>query len=428
MRKDSVVNFLHVSVYFLFIIIYFFFEEQDMVGSIMFHVDSNSNAAPYRNHALFAVVALTSLCALLGRWPRTRLFMTLFLLYSVTIIISAIHGPNETMGFVGYVMFLFPLILPVLLYVFGYNMSYKIPQKATDRGIIIGISLLGVFYALTMKNVFVNYFLIDDFRDGTVYVFMMFLPLVMTIRKAKIRYIIIAFIALAVLTSMKRGGFVTVLLTLLFYILTQQRVTNKRIPPIIKLVALVVFLVGLIGVIIYVNTQSGGIIFERFANAGADGGSGRDKVYMISLDMILSSEPLSLFFGHGWNSLAYDSPLGLSGHNDYLEITYDIGLFGLILLLAFLFHLGIHALRLVRQKSPTAPAFVASFVIFFFTSMTSHVYLYLLNMSALMLFWGYVGGKLKQEKNEQENIHDVTFVEHDPSDPLVLSSEHTFEK
>ena len=80
MRKDSVVNLLHVSVYFLFIIIYFFFEEQDMVGSIMYHVDSNSNAAPFRNHALFAVVALTSLCALLGRWPRTRLFMSLFIL------------------------------------------------------------------------------------------------------------------------------------------------------------------------------------------------------------------------------------------------------------------------------------------------------------------------------------------------------------
>ena len=426
MRKDSVVNLLHVSVYFLFIFIYFFFEEQDMVGSIMYHVDSNSNAAPFRNHALFAVVALTSLCALLGRWPRTRLFMTLSVLYAVTISIAAIHGPEELKGAIGYVLFIFSLILPILLYVFGYNMSYKIQQKTADRGIIIGILLLGAFYALTMKDVFVNYFLIEGYRDGTVYVFMMFLPLVMTIRKAKIRYIIIAFIALAVLTSMKRGGFVTVLFSLLVYMLTLQRVTNKRIPPIVKLIALVLFLIGLVGVIIYVNTQSGGMIFERFAKAGADGGSGRDKVYLISLEMILASEPFGLFFGHGWNSLAGDSPLGLSAHNDYLEITYDIGLFGLILLLAFLFHLGIHVLRLVRQKSPLAPAFVASFIIFFFTSMTAHVYLYLLNMSALMLFWGYAGGKLKQEKEQQEdNVHEVSLVEQTLPGSDISVSENT---
>ena len=404
MSKDRIISLLHATVYFLFILTYFFFEQQDMVGSIMFHVDSSINAAPYHNIALFAASCLTGICALLGRWPRTRLFLTLLLLYGLTIVIAAIHGPSDAKGMAGYLLFVLSLLLPLLLYVFGYNMAYKIPKATADRGILLGLLLLGISYALTMKDVLLNYFLIEGFRDGTVYVFMMFLPLAMMLSKAKIRYIVIILIALAVLTSMKRGGFVTVLLSLLVYVLTLQRVTDRRIPPIVKLLFFLLFVLALVAVIIYVNTQSGGVIFERFAQAGADGGSGRDKVYLISLDMILASDPLPLLFGHGWNTLALDSPLGLSAHNDYLEITYDIGLFGLLLLLVFLLHLGIHALRLVRQKSSLAPAFMASFVIFFFTSMTAHVFLYVLNMSALMLFWGYSGGLLKQE----QEVNDKT--------------------
>ena len=58
--------------------------------------------------------------------------------------------------------------------------------------------------------------------------------------------------------------------------------------------------------------------------------------------------------------------------------------------------------------------------------MTAHVYLYLLNMSALMLFWGYAGGKLKQEKEQQEdNVHEVSLVEQTLPGSDISVSENT---
>lgn len=404
MRKTTIIKALHICVFILFIILYFVFEEQDMIGSVMFHVDKTAASAPYRNHALLATTILTAVCCLWGRWSRNLFSITVILLYFVSLSFSLLHGPSEAKGALGYIVMTCAIVLPLLMYIFGYNLPYKISQKVIDRGIMFGMAFMGLFYAITMKSILLNYILHENFRDGTVYVFMMFMPMVMTFKNAKVRNIIIIFIVLAILTSLKRGGFVTILIALFVYLITAQHVSEKKIPAIVKILLFAIAIMAIFAVVIYINTQSEGKIFERFSTASADGGSGRNVVYLIVFEMLMSCEPLQLLIGNGWNSVASNSPLGLSAHNDYLEIAYDVGIIGLFLLLACVIQLGYITHKLVRKKSPLAPAFAASFVIFFFTSMTAHVFLYVLNMSALMLFWGYAIAKiniLQKQKTEE---------------------------
>lgn len=396
MQKSVIVKLIHIGIFTLFIMLYFLFEEQSMVDSIMYHVDVNSNAAPFKTHSLLLLTALLSICCLLGRYPRNHISITLFLLYIITIAFAFLHGPVDGKGIISYVVLFCSLLAPLLIYNFSYNLAYKISQKTFDRGIALGIILLVVMYAITMKGVLINYVLDAEFRDGTVYVLMMFLPVVMTFNKKWTRRILIVLISISVLTSLKRGGFVTILLAVIAYLLTKQQVSQKSIPLVIKILISLIILLSIVGIIVYINVQTEGKIFDRFATASADGGSGRNIVYLVVLEMIGNSNLFELMFGHGWNFVLKDSPLELSAHNDYLEITYDIGIFGLFFLLFLLIHLFFITRNLYKQKSPNAPAYVASFVIFLLTSMSSHVFLYTLNISALTLFWGYIAGKEKQ--------------------------------
>ena len=73
----------------------------------------------------------------------------------------------------------------------------------------------------------------------------------------------------------------------------------------------------------------GGVIFERFASILSDKGSGRDKVYKATFDLIINTDFTSFLFGHGWNSVVLKSKANLSAHNDLLEVLYDSGVFAL---------------------------------------------------------------------------------------------------
>lgn len=108
--------------------------------------------------------------------------------------------------------------------------------------------------------------------------------------------------------------------------------------------------------------------------------------------MILESDFTEILFGHGWNTVIYYSPLGLSAHNDYLEILFDCGIFAFFLFCTFIVLLFHTAKKLIQQKSHLAPAFAANIVIIIINTMVSHIYLYTWYISALALFWGYCIG------------------------------------
>ena len=401
MRKSFIIKLLHVSVFMLFVLLYFGFEEQEMVATMMYHVDQTANSAPLRNLFLLASVVFMLPCCLLGKWPRIHFARFLLVMYIYVVVVSVFLGPVDNLGPVSYVVLLCATMLPLLVYNFVYNAAMKLNPRAIEYMVGGGLVVLALFYAITFRTVLVSYVLHAEFRDGTVYVFMMFLPFVMTLSNRKVRNVGILLIVIALASSLKRGGMVTAVISLIAYYLVGQRVSEQKTPGLVKLLAFFAVIILIIAGVVYINYTSDGMIFERFSTMDSDGGSGRDVVYAETWGLISDSDGLQLLIGHGWNHVQADSPLKVSAHNDYLEALYDLGLPGFLFMLLLLLLVFGTAHSLVRQKSEFAPAYVASFMIFFINTMISHIFLYPLNMTALTLFWGYVAGRVKRAELEQ---------------------------
>lgn len=409
MHKSFLIKLIHISVFLLFVLLYICFEEQEMVATIMYHVDLSSNFAPYRNIVLLAATIFMLSCCVLGRFPRIYFSRFLFVMYLYVVIDSLFHGSPEGNSILSSIILCCATLLPLLVYNFSYNAAVKLPQKVIEVSMGIGLVVLAAFYAKTFRMVMVSYVLDSNYRDGTVYVFMMFLPFVMTLSNRKWRNLGILLIFLTLTSSLKRGGLVTGVMAFIAYYFVSQRVSGKRTSGLVKIIAFVTVLIFIFAVIIYVNHTTDGMIFDRFSNIDSDGGSGRDIVYARTWELITDSNGLELLIGHGWNFVRIDSPLELSAHNDYLEALYDLGIIGFLFLFVFLLYLFGVSYKLVKSKSIYAPAYMASFVIFFVTTMISHLFLYPLHMSAMAFFWGYVAGResldqIKENGNTLEPI------------------------
>ena len=93
---------------------------------------------------------------------------------------------------------------------------------------------------------------------------------------------------------------------------------------------------------------------ERFEDKS---GSGRNQIYSFILDGIKESTIASLLLGHGFyatadftqKSLGYN--VAIVAHNDWLEVTYDFGLLGLILYLSIFFSLLKATIKSNKQNS-----------------------------------------------------------------------------
>jgi O-antigen ligase len=131
----------------------------------------------------------------------------------------------------------------------------------------------------------------------------------------------------------------------------------------------------------------GNIISERLLNITNDGGSGRDRVWETTWGMIRKSYIEYLLLGHGYSTVLTNSPLGLSAHNDFLEVLYN---WGIVLFIPYVvMHIALikQVFIFIRNKSIYAPTLAFSYTIFFILSMISIVILYPL-MGLIALTWG----------------------------------------
>ncbi len=162
----------------------------------------------------------------------------------------------------------------------------------------------------------------------------------------------------------------------------------------------VVVLVLFVALFVYVGSSEESNVVARFESAQDDEGSGRTYVWQAAFDLIERSDFLPLLFGHGFNKVEKDSMLGLSAHNDFLEVTYDYGIVGLALYVSAFSAVGLIVFRLIRKKSPYAPAMAMFFTIYFLLSMISHIIIYSW-ACVIMLTISYVSAKEKLDARNQ---------------------------
>ncbi len=230
------------------------------------------------------------------------------------------------------------------------------------------------------------------------YLTLYMLPLVMLTNGRKINILFILLTMLVLTMSLKRGGIAAMGLGLVVYGLTY--LFSARQLKRSTIIGSVLLLVVLVGVFIVVATSDEANLVERFANMETDEGSGRSAVWYTAVQLIENSDFIPLLFGHGYDQVAMNSFYGLSAHNDFLEVTYDYGLIGVILYLMAGVALFLQIVRLIRRKSPHAPIMAMFFTIYFAISMVSHIIVYPW-ASIVMLTVSYISAREKLDARNE---------------------------
>ena len=282
-------------------------------------------------------------------------------------------------------------MLIVLMFIFAYVISSKSKelQDFFASRMIIAMLITAFFY---YKNwTFANE--VDEAHLGTSYYVLFLLPTLLLTPHKWLRYVGLIITGLVLFSSFKRGGVIAFVLAIVAYLFVKEVLVER------KFTRLLVFLIALIAlfiILIFVDNAMGNIISERILNIREDGGSNRDQVWATTWNMICRSNSEQLILGHGFNAVLKDSPLGLSAHNDFLEVLYNYGV------ICFIPYIFLH-IRLIRQifasiriRDDRASIMAFTYVIFIILSMISHVIVY--PWAALIaLSWGLMSApKLEQ--------------------------------
>ena len=322
-----------------------------------------------------------------NRIGRILLFISLYMA------IMRIISLPLTSGVLSYIYQPMRDIVIILLFVSSY-IIYSKSKELYDfftTGMIIAMLITAFYY---YKNwTFANE--IDEAHLGTSYYTLFLLPTILLSPNKWIKYIAIAITSIVIISSFKRGGLIALVLGLVAYLFVKEVLLEHKIT---KLILFVIIVIVLFVALIYIDNAMGNIISQRIHNIQEDGGSGRDRVWATTWNMICQSPPEYLIFGHGYNAVLKDSPLGLSAHNDFLEVLYNYGI------ICFIPYIFLH-IRLIQQiftaiKSKDYRAMIMAFtcVTFILMSMISHVIVY--PWAALIaLSWGFMSSP-----NSNQNI------------------------
>ncbi len=216
------------------------------------------------------------------------------------------------------------------------------------------------------------------------------LPLILLTCSNKLRIFFVIFTATVLTTSIKRGGIVAMGLGLIVYAFVYV-ITTKKIKLSTFITAICSLAILVILFLTLADTDENDLI-KRFSNMENDDGSGRTIVWSVVINLILNSDFMPFLFGHGYNAVSMDASVGLSAHNDFLEVIYDYGLIGLTLYVCAVISLICKTISHIIKRTQYA-AILAMFITIYMTlSMISHIVIYTW-FNLIMLTVGYISGR-----------------------------------
>lgn len=314
------------------------------------------------------------------------------LLWSVWIVFSSlfVSGGVTTM-------------IKMLFWTAAFFTAYTLLRKAPSRiqipsATFAVIAVLGSVYTYLAREISEMALLLNTMGQGMdefyetalniVFYPLLTIPWILTLKKGMLRNILLAVVMLSIVVSVKRSALLACAAIMTFYLLFYNRYTTYRSKR-IKRILIPLLLVGSV----YIVTErymsdTGDFIIERLQNMQEDKGSGRLHIYDQVLERLSLNQAEEWIFGHGTNSVIQNIAMHKSAHNDFLEVLFDYGIIGLAI------YLCLHALlisrlwRLYRNGSQYFVSYLASYIIFLFMSMISHLIIYSTYFIFLAAYWG----------------------------------------
>jgi hypothetical protein len=298
---------------------------------------------------------------------------------------------SEFMHQYGFLLFLREAFLPSvagpLVYLFFFIIARQDPQAinivAVYFAVLTAINCVA-FYALYQAGVYGE----KPTAISAVYFPLLALPWVLSTRRTGWRWLVGAAIVATVFFSLKRTALIMIAAGAIAF--TWASGASARRFRGLKTIGLCLMVAAGVFAFLRADRLQGERFVDRLASSFRDRGSGRLDIYLDVKDALFDSPWGRVLMGHGHGAAGRN--VGVIAHNDLLEVPFDYGICGLAIYLFFHAALIRRSRRLVRAKSPYAPAFAVSYALFFFMSCTSNLVIFPHLFVILMSFWGFVEG------------------------------------
>lgn len=298
---------------------------------------------------------------------KTAPTITIFILFYIFSFISTIL---HLQGY-SYIIYVTYPLLPLLIS-YLYTCQYGIDKLFINLAFI---ALIAVSIQYIRLFSIANYFSAN--RIGVSYFPLFILPIVLLHDSKTIKTISWIITSVIIVSSLKRGGLIALVLGILAYALVKVFITNDKSHKARTIIVILIVLLatGMVGY--YMIDMIGSNVIERISTISDDGGSGRTTIWTYMIDKTFSSTPDGIILGHGYLA----TPLvniqrGDAAHNDFIEILYDFGLIGCVLYIAFFIFILKDIITGIKRKDCDTPQFTLMYVIYFVLTMVSIVYFY----------------------------------------------------
>lgn len=382
-------------------VLFYFWINERMLASQLVSLYSEKVGLGYQCGIILMMLSFTYCLLNIKKLPslksvETSIFISLLIYinivgFAVAFFLSKID-PSMLLG-----------VAPPFLYYFMFGVTTK-HDLTHFVAICMFAVLLMLFYNFNASlAVLSERWNTDSFEGGSAgYFILLLIPFTLCSKWRWVHYVALLVGIAVIVTSSKRGGAVAVILMTIGYFYVETLISSNRHLKMEKSLKVIILSV-LIFAILYFILQSDVLrefaVFEKFEETSKDGGSGRLVKWNQVINMILDSNIFAFIFGHGYGAVVLDSPDHMSSHNDFIEAFYDYGLVGFSMLLLFLLRLISLNFKLIKYKSLYSAPLTASIIMFVVLSFISHILMYFANLSILAMFWGYIAGITKREKN-----------------------------
>ena len=394
MRKFlSFNNILIVSFFSLFFI---YLHEQMVIDALRGLSNVGSKIAPLCNIGMVLVIVVYAIINKSKQFNYDGFpyyFSKILIATGAISLMWSLFNPFGTLN--TYILLLLPALVPWF--------SFRISSSKDSNLIIMICLILGLLYLTKTFFDYISYRIFLGARDTSqvniAYYLMYLTPLFLCAKSKTFRLSAIVLIMATVLTSAKRGGTIAMSLGIVAYLFTKF-VLVKSNGKVLRNLLICIPIAIIVGIVLvdYLASSDLVVVERLIATVENKGEETRMDIWILVLDMILSSNIIELVLGHGYNSVLTNNPLGFSAHNDFLEVAYDFGVFAFIAFLILFIRIFKFCKELIANHSKYAGAMVFSFCLLCIDSLVSHIYIYPFYAMEFGLVWGVIYGLYKKEQ------------------------------